>query len=158
MEKLKLEYDEISPITNDKTVMVQEDEQGNITKLCMESGFMTHELWKNDSESHETFKAGMTSLMRDLAHKDSAGGYWYPISISTSKVIFYPAGSTEEWGWCLTPVKEIPEAEAENYPIPGRQGEFYGSVLDFDNSIVFEHTDFEKAFDTFYEIIGTSEI
>lgn len=157
-DKLSNEYDEVSPITGNKCVLCEADPNNGMEhRLCMESGYTNHTSWIEGSEELNRFDSSVTSLMRDLKHKDSAGSVWYPLSISTQKLIFYPAGSLQEWGWMLTPVKELSEEERVKYPVPGKEGVFYDRILDFENSEVFTPEQFPDAFARFYDCLYETE-
>ena len=44
---MKLEFDEISPFSNKKTVLVEADEQTNVeSRICLSTGYTTRDNWK----------------------------------------------------------------------------------------------------------------
>ena len=67
---MKLEYDEISPLTGQKTVVVEADEQTNIESyICMESGYTTTDKLKIDSKEVEQYESTITELMIKISKK-----------------------------------------------------------------------------------------
>ena len=45
----------------------------------------------------------------------------------------------------VAPIVDIPEDEQKNYPIPGKDGEFYTNKLDIENCKRFKKNEFDKA-------------
>ncbi len=56
---LKIDYDEISPITNNKCVIVEAEEStGEEHRMCMESGYITRTVLKHNSDECKQFEQG----------------------------------------------------------------------------------------------------
>ena len=54
---MKIDYDEISPITGNKCVIVEADENTNIeSRICMESGYSTADTLKQGSNTIEKYE------------------------------------------------------------------------------------------------------
>ena len=53
----------------------------------------------------------------------------------------------------MAEVVDVAEHEKTNYPIPGREGEYFTSKLDVDNAKVFDKLDFANALDALYSIV-----
>ena len=68
---MKLDYDEISPITGNKCVVVEADEKANLQSyLCMESGYTTTDQLIKGGPHIEQFESQITELMLDLKYED----------------------------------------------------------------------------------------
>lgn len=86
-EELKSGYDEISPITGNFCVLVEEiqnEETGKYLKykLCMESGFQTYAgMWNNDNPKElRLVEEQLPSFAKDKKVKDKNGDYWFPFT------------------------------------------------------------------------------
>lgn len=154
----KAEYDEISPITKELTVLVESDPvTGLNSKLCMKSGFTTNEAMKAGSEQHAHFLKSTPKLLHDLSVTDDDGFVWFPITVFTEHGIFFPDGTTtEDWVWRIAPIVDVPEEEREQYPVPGKPGEFYEQRLAIDKSIWYQNDQFDLAFAKFYDILNAT--
>ena len=156
MENLKLDYDEVSPITGNKCVIVEADEHnGENSRLCMESGYTTKDSWKTDSEVIEKYEEHVTQLMRDLKHEDAELGLtWYPSTMVTGTTMLYPKGETlEDWIWEVVQVVPLIGEERLQYPVPGTEGQYYTSRVDLEGAKQFAQNDFVQALDLFYSYV-----
>ena len=151
--KLKLDYDSISPITNNKCVLEEANETDNsISYLCMESGYSSHEKLIEGSEYQTNFEKALTSLMIECKIIDENKKAWYPSFMRTPHAMLYIDGKTKEkFVWKVAKIVELIGEERKKYPVPGKENEYYTSKLDVENAIKFEGTDFETALDTFYK-------
>ena len=60
--------------------------------------------------------------------------------------IIYPEGTdASDWHWKYAATKELSEEERKDYPIPNKEGEFYGSILDVKNAKTYDKLDFISA-------------
>ena len=151
----KAEYDEISPITGELSVLVEDDPATGLTsKLCMHSGYTTNEAMISGSAQHEHFLATTPKLLHDLSKVDDNGLVWFPITIYTEHGIFFPDGTTvDNWVWRIAPIVEVSEEEKEQYPVPDKPGEYYEKRLAIDKSIWYQNNQFDQAFSKFYDIL-----
>jgi hypothetical protein len=159
LTQLNLDYDEISPITGEKCVLVEPDEQtGEESRLCMQSGYTTKESWKTDSEAVEAYESHITTLMYNLRYIDTGRGVnWYPATMTMPMAILYPAGdSADNWRWQVSKIVDIIGEERTKYPVPGRENEYFTQRIDVENAINFESTDFISALDYFYGLMVTT--
>jgi len=104
---MKTELTEKSPITGNDCVIV-EIIDGKTSKICMESGFMTK--------------------LKD----EELGQYWYLTSVQFRTGMIYPQPNEKDannYEWAFTPIVELSDEEKKNYPIPGKEGEYYGTRL-----------------------------
>ena len=68
---MKIEYDEISPITGNMCVVVEADPKENRTSyLCMESGYTTTDQLIKDSSYVDSHEENLTELMIAAKHED----------------------------------------------------------------------------------------
>lgn len=155
---MKLDYDEISPITNNHCVIVEADDTTNVTSyMCMESGYTTTDNMKIDSDTVKNYEKHITDLMVKTQFKDKERGLvWYLAFLNIPGVaMLYPSGDdSNSIKWHVAQVIELTPEERKQYPVPGKTDEYYTSRLDLENAKVFEKTEFESALDSFYEILN----
>lgn len=153
---MKLEYDETSPITGNLCVIVESDEQTDITSyMCMETGFTTTDKMQMGSDLVTRYESQLTELMRASKFEDKERGLmWYPAFLQMPGIgMLYPSGtSREDIKWEVCKVVMLLGEERKNYPVPGKEDEYYTSRLDVENAEKFEGTEFEKALDRFYSL------
>ena len=153
---MKLEYDAISPITKNMCVLSEADDENGVTShMCMESGYVTTEQLVQGSEAVTEYETSITQLMRKLKFVDSETNLaWYPAFLRSPIAMLYCSGtSAEDMVWEVAKIIELPESQQNKYPIPGRDGEFYNTMIDTINATVYDKSLFENALDCFYEII-----
>ena len=110
---MNLEYDEISPITGNKCVVVE---------------------------------------ARHV--EEDTGLVWYPTFMQMPGGMLYPEGSTpKDLKWKVARVVNIFGDERLQYPIPGKDGEYFTSKLDVDNANIYDTGDFKLALDSLYDIV-----
>lgn len=149
-EGMRAAYDENSPVTGNFCVIVEDDPISNIvSKLCMESGYITNDKLKKDTDTQKAFDANATALMRDLSIVDSTGSVWYPLSMTIGNTVFYIAGTTSTWQWVISSMIELDSEDSEKYKIPGSD-EHYKWHLDLENSQFFNSDSFPEAFESFH--------
>ena len=112
--------------------------------MCFNCGYMSHSGYTEDkiSEIQHT-----SQLIRDLAFKDDVRDiYWYPSVVNMGKLgIIYPDGIPSNWVWKMAKVVKVDEKEKKNYPIFGKDGEYYEERLDVDNAVEFGQYEFLEA-------------
>jgi hypothetical protein len=161
---MKLEYDEISPITGNQCVIVEADETTGIeSRLCIESGYTTNDRLKTDSLDIEKYESTITEHMRSIKYIDTEAGLsWYPTFMQMPGAMLYceevpreefDNTMTSRLGWKVARVIDIFGEERLKYPIPGQVGKYYTSMLDVDNAEVYDNNHFKNALDSFYSIV-----
>ena len=152
---MKLEFDEISPFSKERTVLVEADETNNVeSRICLSSGYTTRDNWTIGSEIIEAYDMQITELMRDTKFEDSElGTVWYLSTMQTPAAILYPAGSAKRWSWQVAPVEHLVGEARKQYPIPGRTDEYYTSRLATEKAEDFAQSDFKSAMDHFYKLV-----
>ena len=115
--------------------------------LCMTTGFSSTTDHKIGSDVLTQELARVPELVQTLQHYDKERDIvWIPTIMNVpGKGMVFPEGNLENWGWSFAPIVEIPEDERKNYPIPDKEGEFFDSKLDIDNSEKFKKDEFHKA-------------
>lgn len=149
-------FDEISPITNNLSVIVDTDDATGITsKICMESGFTTNSFLKDGSKTLDELRNQIPKIAYELRVVDSDSNVWIPAMQSTEFAALYPIDSqneNESFNWQVTPIKKLSEEESKKYPNPDKPGEFMSSYVDFQNSENFPQDSFMKAFESFINL------
>ena len=112
--------------------------------MCFNCGFMSnsHYTEENLAKVENTSK-----LVNELKYLDDERKiYWYPSVVNMGKLgIIFPEGNVEHWVWKYAKVVEVSEEEFKDYPIPGKDGEFYTEKLDIDNALTFGQYEFLEA-------------
>mgnify|MGYP000947016233 FL=1 len=126
-------------------LFVESDNHGE-AKMCFNCGFMTHSRYISNSEFSSNIEKQNPKIVNALKIEHE-GLNWYPSVINIpNKGIIYPEGtSIEDWKWTLARVIDIPIFERIKYPVPGKEGEFYETMLDIENSIKYERLQFTEA-------------
>jgi len=152
---MNIEYDEISPITGNLCVVVEADPKvGRVSYLCMESGYTTTDLLQEGSEYLENHEAQLTELMTTVRYVDKETRLvWYPTFMQMPGGMLYPDGSQTELKWKVANVIPVPDEEKLQYPVPGKEGEYFTSKLDVDNANIYDKTDFKLALEDLYDIV-----
>jgi len=153
--KPKITYDAISPITGNECVLEEADEQtGVVSMICMETGFTTTDQLVFESEAQETYEAGLTELMKQARVIDAVGLCWYPAFMQLPGAMMYPDGDASNFHYEIAEVVAITGEDRENYPVPGKDGEYFTARLDVENATHFEMKQFETALNFFYETVN----
>lgn len=150
---MKLDYDEISPITNNLCVLVEALDNGMNSYMCMESGFVTNDMLRIDSDMIEQYEQNISQLMRDVRHVDKTRNLiWYPAYMQIGNFVLYSTGtSIKDLGWEVSAIVPLTEDERANYLIPGTSDQYYTSRIDVDNAEFF--IDFQSAMNALYAVI-----
>ena len=154
-EKLKLDYDSISPITNEKCVIEEANETDNtVSYLCMQSGYSSHQNLIEGSEYQEKFETALTTLMKSCKYVDENKKAWYPSFMRTPFAMLYIDGdSKEKFVWKVANIVPILGEERKKYPIVGKPDQYHTSRLDVDNAKIYNKDDFANALDHVYSIV-----
>ena len=152
---MNIDFDEISPITGNKCVVVEAEPDNNvISYLCMESGYTTTDQLVKDGAYIETHEQQLTELMLDSKHEDKETGLvWYPTFMQMPGGMLYPDGTPDAIEWKVAKVVPIFGDERLQYPIPGKEGEYFTSKLDVDNANSYNTGDFKMALEDLYNIV-----
>ena len=154
---MNLDYDSISPITGNKCVIVEADENTNINSyMCMESGYTTTENFKVNSQIVKDYEKTITQLMKDIKFVDKKQKLvWYPSFLHIPGAgMLYCSGTKNNIKWEVAPVIPIIGEERLKYPIPNKKDEYYTSKLDTENSRKFDKDEFSDALDEFYSCVA----
>ena len=132
------------PHCNDTDRCFEDIQETFSSFMCFNCGYMSHSNYTEEkiSEIQHT-----SQLIRDLALKDNERDiYWYPSVVNMGKLgIIYPDGLPHDWNWKFAKVVEVSEEEQKNYPIPGKDGEYYTERLDVDNAEEYGQYEFLEA-------------
>ena len=152
---MKLEYDDISPLTGNKCVLIEADTVSNTESfICMESGFTTHEKLINESEFQSHYEANCTELMVACKMIDDKNRAWYPTFMQLPGGMLYCEGeSAANWNWKVAKVIPLLGDERLKYPVIGKENQYHTARLDVDNAKIFEKDDFQTALDELYSIV-----
>ena len=132
------------PLCNDKDRCFEDVQDTFSSFMCFNCGYMSH---SNYTEEKISEIPHTSQLIRDLAFKDDDRDiYWYPSVVNMGKLgIIYPDGLPNDWNWKFAKVVQVGEEEQKNYPIPGKDEEYYTERLDVDNAQEFGQYEFLEA-------------
>lgn len=152
---MNIDYDATSPITGNKCVVVEADPNANIQSyLCMESGYTTTDQLIKDSSYVEKHEENLTELMLAAKHEDEITNLiWYPTFMQMPGGMLYPEGTAKTLKWRVAKVIPIHGDERLQYPIPGKDEEYFTSKLDVDNANTYDTNDFKLALEDLYDIV-----
>ena len=152
---MNLEYDDISPITGNKCVLIEADENTNIeSRICMESGYTTNERLKINSKQLSEYEQTITEFMREMKHVDiDLGCVWYPTFISLPGGMVYCESENDDLVWKAAPIVEMDHKERLQYPIPSKDGEYFSSRLAVEKADTYGKHDFKNALDKLYSMV-----
>ena len=151
MSQQELQYKEEqikSPIDgSDRCFRIYSEPKSTEQYLCMTTGFSSTSEHKIGSDLLNQELDRVPDLVQNLQYYDEERDIvWIPTIMNVpGKGMVFPEGTLEEWGWSFASIVEIPEDERKNYPIPNKEGEFFDSKLDIDNSKKFKKNEFHKA-------------
>ena len=152
---INLDYDSVSPITNNRCVVEEANPQDNtISYLCMESGFTSHENLIEDSDFQKKYESQLTELMLACKVLDNGNRAWYPTFMSMPGGMLYAEGKTKKkWKWRGAQIVPIVGDDRLKYPIMGKVGEYYTERLDVENAKTYNKEDFASALEELYTIV-----
>ena len=148
-ELFKAGGDEISPITNNKSVIVDQDPAtGLVSKLCLESGFTTNSFLIKGSKTMQDLEAQLPNIAKDLKVVDKLGWVWIPMMQNTEQAVIYPVGTVDKWVWQVSPLKtgDVVESEEENFN-PNNPGNYQMIEVLYEHAKEFESSNFREAFE-----------
>ncbi len=132
------------PVCYDGDTCFEDMQESFNSYMCFNCGFMSnsHYTEENLDKVENTSK-----LVNELKFLDEERKiYWYPSVVNMGpKGIIYPEGNVEDWVWKYAQVVDVPEEEQEQYPIPGKEGEFYTEKLDVENAKEYSQYGFMEA-------------
>jgi hypothetical protein len=144
---MKKDTTENSPFTGKESVIV-EIVDGKTSKICMDSGYMTNDDFNiNNKEILSKYEESMPKLMIEKKYKDTElGQYWYLTSIQFKTGMIYPQPNTiDEYEWVFAPVIGLDADEQLQYPVPGKDGEFYNTRLATEHAEYYTKHNFQGA-------------
>lgn len=153
---MKSTFDEISPISNNLSVLVETDDATGITsKICMDTGYTTNSFLVDGSDTLNKLESSIAKVAYNLRIVDSNKNVWIPCMQATDTASIYPIPDEENENsflWQVTPIKKLSEEESRKYPDPNNIGKYLENYIDFENSVNFSNDKFTDAFKYFVEI------
>lgn len=103
-----LVYDEVSPFTGERSVMIEYDDTVDDRMLiCMDTGYVTYDkLWREDEDYHEMLRLKMPETIWDT-RKIVNGRVWYKLCISDVLVDFKPEIVDGVEVWVIYKLKHV---------------------------------------------------
>jgi len=132
------------PICLDKDRCFEDVQETFSSFMCFNCGFMSNSNYTDDKID----KIDHTSrLIMELSRPDEERKiHWYPSVVNMGKLgIIFPDGSPSNWSWKFAKVVQVDEEEQKNYPIPGKEDEYYTERLDVENAMTFGQFEFLEA-------------
>ena len=132
------------PICYDSDTCFEDIQEKFKSYMCFNCGFMSNTAY---TEENSDKVENTSQLVNDLKFLDEERKiYWYPSVVNMGpKGIIFPEGNAENWSWKYAEVVEVPKEEQKQYPIPGKDGEFYTEKLDVENAETYGQYEFLEA-------------
>ena len=127
------------------------------TYMSFDCGYASNEHYQIGSEAVEKVLTNAPQLVKDLAFEDEARNIvWIPsvVQIPGKGIVFPDGTSKDQWGYRFAPEVAISEEDQKNWPIEGREGEFYKHRLDMENSTPYESWQFADAIANLGLVVG----
>jgi len=121
---------------------------GSAGYLCYNCGMTSHSKLIPDTEYLEKAIISTPEFINDNMFLDEKRNiYWFLSTIRTVTGIVFPEpdDSFDGWNWAVAKIVSISEEEQKDYPIPGKDGEFYTNRLAIDDAIHFRKNKFYDA-------------
>ena len=110
------------PLCGEHSLHLSEDQDLNFMQ-CVNCGYVSSDKFKGTRENNEEYKK-LDELLQSWV-KETDDRLWIPIQMTLPFGMVYPAQVDEDMKWVFAKIIEIPEEEQKNYPIPGKENEFY---------------------------------
>lgn len=146
---MKFDYDEISPITGNKCVLVEDIGSGVEQKICMESGYMTMSIYHESNDQFEVLENNIPDMIVAKKVVDDLGFNWYLTVLNTEQGCLTPIPSEDDpngFKWMVSQYIDTLEVD-ENGSAKKR--------LDVENAEVVSSDKFEYAQELLAYIINT---
>jgi hypothetical protein len=118
------------------------------TYMSISCGFWTNSFMTEGHEFYSQQMETLPELYKDLAWTDPETGLiWLPntINVEDQGMVFANGSNASNWKWSAVKSIEIPEADREKHPIPGKPGTFMKYKMDMKNMKSFEERDYMDA-------------
>jgi len=151
---MKIEYDEISPITGNKKVLVEYDTvRGDVVKMCMDTGFQTLINTYNPNTNGEWFeqKKSMPSFIAKTEFVEPNAQHWYMIPLRVGDYVLWAKSDSngKRW-WIIGRINVLNGTSAETVDFVTPEGSV--AKLETVEGGIFDMEQFSTALDTFTEL------
>jgi len=132
--------------------------ENSLNYLCMGCGLTSSSVLKIGSDIVARAEEKSPPLVVELKRLDNERKIvWFPSVISTNKGMLYPEGTVDKWVWTVSPVIKLDLEEKKQYPIPGRDGEFYETRIGIEASEHFAPDKFLNAMNQLGAVMAHKE-
>ena len=107
---LKLDYDDISPFTGNKCVLIESDTgTGMESRICMETGYTTTDRFTIGGKAIEQYEKFVPQLYKDTKFLDKTlNQIWYLSTMRTHVCCLYAEGTSKtDYKWKLAMVRSL---------------------------------------------------
>lgn len=115
--------------------------------MCLNCGFQTLSLLKNNSDYHIQYEKTLPELYKDLKYIDINENVWYPITLNFPErgIVFADGTSKDNWGWTAMLATEVLDEEKERYKKPGLENEYFTFKMDSKTKKIFTKDNYVAA-------------
>ena len=116
--------------------------------LCIQCGYMSHSKYLENSDVlNQQLDKSADIIGKLKKFDDKRKIVWLPSVLNMGdRGIIYPEGTDiNDWYWKYAKTKQLKEEERKDYPIPGKDGEFYKAILDVKEAKTYDKLDFISA-------------
>ena len=142
---IHLSYDEISPFTQKKTVMIEEHPDANDrVKMCMGTGYHTYQSsWVEGSEFIARYEATIPQNIIDTKTVVD-GNVWYKMYITHPFATLQPELVDDQWVWAFYMMRSMTADEPYTFSFEEAPDIHRGP--DDETRVEYPEADFESAF------------
>lgn len=143
---MKINYDEVSPITGNMSVLVEGD-----MKLCMETGYHTYSSWNKTENGHQLFEQGSSEVVVGCSVVDWKNGnsqVWFPITMMTEVDILEPKKTNHHLKWSVNSFRLKKDSDSPELLVMIKNDLTY--VINPDEAVLFDK--FEDAYNEFNKV------
>tara|TARA_Y100001938_G_C8006836_1_gene387780 strand:- start:126 stop:650 length:525 start_codon:yes stop_codon:yes gene_type:complete len=108
------------------------------SQQCINCGMATSDKFLGTMEENEFIKK-MPEQTKQFV-KEMNGRVWIPTVMTLPHGTIYPVANPENntLAWAFAEMVDIEESEKENYPIPGKEGEFFTKRYETEEPTIFD--------------------
>lgn len=158
--KLNLSYQTVSPITKERTVMCELDDEGVLNQWCLKSGYMTKDTYIDGSDLVRAFEEVSPDVISETRVLDDVKQVWYRTFLAQGDCVLYPDYYDGDPIWKVgkyvkDEVSDVPPYFCQYRKLSDDVTVRY--AIDDANSSIFEDEQFPEALDALYKLINAED-
>tara|TARA_R100000008_G_scaffold81698_1_gene65230 strand:+ start:775 stop:1242 length:468 start_codon:yes stop_codon:yes gene_type:complete len=123
------------PLCEERSLHVIGQEDYKIQQ-CIACGYVTNDNYKGKMKDNELWKS-LTDDMKKWS-KEALNHIWIPTIMTLPDFMLYPFNDEDgKMKWGLADMIDIPPEDRKDYPIEGKEGQFYTRKYDTDKATIY---------------------